>query len=72
MYKIIETDERRYPHVLLLLLNITTGEKRWWCFGEVHADDLCEEYHVKNLQGVILDNLPVNGGWIERSEINKL
>lgn len=69
MYKIIETIDR-YPFVVMLLVNITTGEKRYWCIDDVHADDLCAEYHVRNLHGLILDQLPASGSWIKRQDIN--
>lgn len=72
MYKIIAIETHCYPHVLLHLLNITTGVKRWWCFSELHADELCKDYHVKDLKGVILDNVPAKGSWIKQSEINKI
>lgn len=69
MYKIIDTINR-YPHVVLQLVEITTGDKRYWFFSTLHADDLCKQYHVKSLRGVLLDSLPKDGGWIIKSAIN--
>lgn len=71
MYKIIDTIDR-YPHVVLLLLDITTGDKRYWCFSVLYADELCEQYHVNNLNGLTLNHLPQHGGWIEEQDINKI
>lgn len=62
----------RYPHVVIGLVNITTGEKGYWWFSILHEEMLCEEYHVKNLKGVLLDELPQNGGWFDINDINKL
>lgn len=69
MYKIIDTIDR-YPHIVLQLVDITTGNKRYWCFSTLHAEDLCEEYHVRRLKGILLDHLPNNGGWITKKTIN--
>lgn len=69
MYKIIDTIDR-YPHVVLQLVDITTGNKRYWCLSVLHAEDLCKQYHVKSLRGVILDSLPKDGGWIITRDIN--
>ena len=71
MYKIIDTIDR-YPFVVLLLLDITTGEKRYWCIDDVRADELCDEYHAKYLKGILLDKLPRAGYWITRQDINKI
>lgn len=61
-----------YPHVVLALVNITTGEKLYCCFSVIHEEELCQEYHVKNLKGVLLDELPQNGGWFDWSDINRI
>jgi len=71
MYKIIDTIDR-YPFVVMLLVNITTGEKRYWCIDDVHADELCDEYHAKDLKGLLLDQLPAWGTWITRQSINMI
>ena len=71
MYQIIRAIDL-YPHVVLTLVNITTGEKRYWCFSVIHEEELCQEYHVKNLKGVLLDELPQNGGWFDWSDINRI
>lgn len=71
MYKIVDTIDR-YPFVVLLLVNITTGGKRYWCIDDVHADKLCDEHNVSNLLGVVLDSLPSSGGWITRQDINMI
>ena len=54
MYKVLKTQLRYYPHALLLLADMTTGERRWWCFGSQHEEDLCEDYHTKDLAGAVL------------------
>lgn len=54
MYKVLKTQLRYYPHALLLLADMTTGERRWWCFGRQHEEDLCEDYHTKDLAGAVL------------------
>lgn len=71
MYKIIRTIDR-YPHVVMEIVNITTGEKLYWALGSYQAELLCAEYHVTNLKGVLLDELPQNGGWFDINDINKL
>ena len=71
MYKVLDIIDR-YPHVVLQLVDITNGNKRYWCFSELHAQDLCEEYHTQHLRGVLLDNIPSNGGWITRRDINEI
>ena len=72
MYKVLKTQLRYYPHALLLLADMTTGERRWWCFGRQHEEDLCEDYHTKDLAGAVLIDLPRNGGWIDEKEIEML
>ncbi len=71
MYKVLSRIDR-YPHVVLLLVDITTGDKRYWCFSTLHEEELCEEYHVKTIEGVLLDRLPHFGGWITKNAINKI
>ncbi len=71
MYKITRTIDR-YPHVVMELVNITTGEKLYWALGSYQAELLCAEYHVKYLKGVILDELPQNGGWFDYNNINRI
>lgn len=69
MYKITDTIDR-YPHVVLQLKDITTGYVRYWCFSVLHAEELCKDYHVRTLKGVLLDRIPHNGGWIKKEDIN--
>lgn len=69
MYKIIDIIDR-YPHVVLQLVDITNGDKRYWCLSELHAEELCKEYHTRRLKGILLDHLPKNGGWITKRTIN--
>lgn len=71
MYQIIRAIDL-YPHVVMALVNITTGEKRYWCFSVIHEEELCKEYHVKQLKGVLLDELPKNGGWFDYNDINRI
>ena len=72
MYKVLKTNLSYYPHALLLLADMTTGERRWWCFGSQHEEDLCEDYHTKDLAGAVLSELPRHGGWIDEKEIEML
>ncbi len=58
--------------LLPLLADMTTGERRWWCFGSQHEEDLCEDYHTKDLAGAVLSELPRHGGWIDEKEIEML
>lgn len=71
MYKIIRTIDR-YPHVVMEMVNITTGERFYWALGSYQAELLCAEYHVKDLKGVLLDELPKNGGLFDYNDINKI
>lgn len=71
MYKIIRTIDR-YPHVVMEMVNITTGERFYLALGSYQAELLCEEYHVKDLEGVLLDELPKNGGLFDYNDINKI
>lgn len=71
MYQIIRAIDL-YPHVVLTLVNITTGEKRYWCFSVIHEEELCKECHVKTLEGVLLDKLPQNGGWFDWNDIKRI
>lgn len=71
MYKIIRTIDR-YPHVVMEMVNITTGEKLYWALGSYQAELLCAEYHVKDLKGVILDEIPQNGGLFNYKDINRI
>lgn len=72
MYKIISEDLYHYPYVILELINITTSEKGLWCYWVELHDELCEQYHVKRLDCVIMDELPEKGGWITEEEVRKL
>ena len=72
MYKVLKTNLSYYPHALLLLADMTTGERRWWCFGSQHEEDLCEDYHTKDLAGAVLSDLPRHGGWIDEKGIEML
>lgn len=40
--------------------------------SEEQAELLCAEYHVTELKGVILDELPQNGGLFDYNDINKI
>lgn len=71
MYKIIRTIDR-YPHVVMELVDITTGEKFYWALGAYQAELLCADYHVTELNGVILDELPHNGGLFDYNDINRI
>ncbi len=71
MYKIKRTIDR-YPHVVMEMVNITTGERFYWALGSYQAELLCAEYHVTELKGVILDELPQNGGLFDYNDINKI
>jgi hypothetical protein len=71
MYKIIRTIDR-YPHVVMKMVNITTGERFYWALGSYQAELLCAEYHITELKGVILDGLPQNGGLFDYNNINKI
>lgn len=71
MYKIIRTIDR-YPHVVMEMVNITTGERFYWALGSYQEELLCKEYHVKDLKVVLLDELPKNGGLFDYNDINKI
>lgn len=71
MYKVIVTIDQIH-HIVLALVNITTGETRYWRLSSHHAELLCKQYHVKHLQGVLLDDLPQNGGWLDVNDFNRI
>ena len=50
MYKVLKTQLRYYPHALLLLADMTTGERRWWCFGSRwKVVDFIDQRHLLTL-----------------------
>ena len=63
MYEITDVT-RDYLFVRLRLRNVQTGETRDWEYWDDLEELLCEEYGVKNLNGVVLKELPRYGGWV--------
>ena len=53
-----------YLFVRLRLRNVQTGETRDWEYWDDLEEWLCEEYGVKDLNGVVLKELPRYGGWV--------
>lgn len=49
--------------VTLRLCNVQTGETKNWSGWDDLEDDLCEEYGVKDLKGLVIDRLPKRGCW---------
>lgn len=72
MYKINYVQHDRYPWSILHLLDLTTGEEKYWLFTVVYEDDLCKEYNVRDLTGLLLDKLPTKGMWTTKEEIQYL
>ena len=62
MYEIIDVI-RDYLFVTLRLRNVQTGETKDWSGWDDLEDDLCEEYSVKELKGIVIDRLPDRGCW---------
>ena len=62
MYEIIDVI-RDYLFVTLRLRNEQTGETKDWSGWDDLEDDLCEEYGVKDLKGIVIDRLPDRGCW---------
>lgn len=71
MYEIIDVI-RDYLFVTLRLRNVQTGETKDLSGLDDLEDDLCKDYGVKDLKGVVLDKLPNRGGWIELYSMQKL
>ena len=63
MYEITDVT-RDYLFVRLRLRDVQTGETRDWEYWDDLEEWLCEEYGVKNLNGVVLKELPRYGGWV--------
>ena len=53
-----------YLFVRLRLRNVQTGVTRDWEYWDDLEEWLCEEYGVKDLNGVVLKELPRYGGWV--------
>ena len=64
MYKIIDRFDTLYPHVCLLVEDITTHEKRWWWSTDVWVKEM------GNITGI--KHLPKFGKWIEEEEMYHL
>lgn len=61
-----------YHHLFLALeLRSDTGETKYWMWWDDLDTILMEEYGVKELVGLKLDNLPPYGDWIDKDDIYK-
>ena len=63
MYEIIDVT-CDYLFVRLRLRNVQTGETRDLEYWDDLEEWLCEEYGVKDLNGVVLKELPRYGDWV--------
>lgn len=61
-----------YPNYILTLQS-STGEVRYWCIDDVHAEEqILDKYRVRDYVGVVLTELPRSGSWIEKEDIRFL
>lgn len=72
MWKITRTITAYYPLIILELTSLTDGERGLWSMADGQSEDILREYHARNLEGIILDKLPKNGGWMGEDEIHNL
>ena len=64
MYEITDVI-RDYLFVRLRLRNVQTGETRDWRYWDDLEEWLCGEYGVKDLKGLVIDEMPDYGDWAE-------
>lgn len=72
MWKITRTITAYYPLIILELTSLSDGERGLWSMADGQSEDVLREYHTRKLEGIILDELPKNGGWMDEDEIHDL
>jgi hypothetical protein len=72
MWKITRTITAYYPFIILELTSLSDGESGLWSMADGQSEDILREYHARNLEGIVLDKLPKNGGWMDEDDIHKL
>lgn len=72
MWKITRTITAYYPLIILELTSMTDGESGLWSMADGQSEDILREYHVRKLEGIVLDELPKHGGWIDIDDIHDI
>ena len=69
MYKVTDVNTYHYPHVVLEILNTTTGETKYWHYTALHYEEHCRQLEVNTLEDCTLSDLPRNGGWLDEKDL---